>query len=648
MIALKKNTTTLFAKMTFHLKVRWLLHFFALLFLPLFIYSQTTFKVNPAKGNWDVFSASQSLPHISSQLNGKNILVKAKQTNGNLHTTIDKLDVYTQLKVIDDKWVQMAVSVTNHTSDTLWITSFEPVVVNCNAALKGSGGADLRMMWESATYEVGRAKDGESYYYTALYSDKDRMGSAWMITYHPPQLWTSMIKKRGDSLTAYVNFRGRKFPVDPGETIAFDPILLSAEFNAMDGWQAIGKMYTPTLPPSKAVEHSGFNTWDFYRGAISTKELKPVLDSLQSFNARYPSKLRYFTLDDGWFLQRGSWEFDTAKFPEGEQGWAKIVHHAGMEPGVWISPFWSNKDMVDKYNMTVQEEVPNHVIRYRVDPSDPNVRKYVIERFRELSASGYKYFKIDFLALAYTDKPFKYSKFPPERVIREFLLEIKKAIGPDAFLLGCSTVMAPCAMVCDGGRIMADITENWNVTKGIYLRIAYRYWMNGALFNTDPDFFVGRGPQTLKEGTFPGYALESGDRQYEGFTYTKAKTWATMCFVLGGHVNWADQPAGVKKEIWDLAATLAQFGPGKPGVPLDLMDTEQPTKWVRMNNGQKYIVLINTADTAIKITVTAKEVEELARKHVLSDIFTKEQIQHTGGDISVVLNPYDSKCLLIK
>ena len=645
---MKKNITTLFAKKNFCLTLKWLLLFSTLFIFPCFLYSQTTFKLNAAKGEWAVFSGSQSLTHISSQLNGKNILLNAKSDTAGLHTTIDGLDVSTQLKLINGKWVQMAVSVTNHTSDTLGITSFEPLLVNCNAALKGSGGADLRMMWESATYEVGRAKDGESYYYTALYSDKNRMGAAWMITYHPPQLWTSMIKKAGDSLIAYINFRGRKFPVDPGETITFDPILLSAEFNAMEGWQAIGKMYTPTLPPSQAVAHSGFNTWDFFRGAISTKELKPVLSSLQTFNDTYPARLRYFTLDDGWFAQRGSWEFDTTKFPEGEKGWAKIVNDAGMLPGVWISPFWSNKDMVDKYNMTVREEVPNHVIRYRIDPSDPNVKKYVIERFRELSVSGYKYFKIDFLALAYTDKPYKYSKFPPERVIREFLIEIRKAIGPDAFLLGCSTVMAPCAMVCDGGRIMADITENWNVTKGIYLRIAYRYWMNGALFNTDPDFFVGRGPQTLKEGAFPGYALESGDRQYEGFDYTKAKTWATMCFVLGGHVNWADQPAGVKKEIWDLAATLAQFGPGKPGVPLDLMDTEQPTKWVRNNNGQKYIVLINTADTAIKVTVTAKEVKELSGKHVLSDIFTKEKIQHKGGDVSVVLNPYDSKCLLIK
>ena len=612
------------------------------------VQAQTTFKIETASGKWNVFSASQSLRHITSSLNGKNILLNADIEPAGFKTIIDGLLVNAQFKVKDGKWIQLSVSVFNPTSDTLHINSFEPVNTNCENALKGFSGDDLRIMWESATYEVGRDKNYESYYYAALYSDKDRMGPSWMITFQPPQLWTSMIKKDGKDLMAFVNFRDRKFNVDPGETITFDPILISAEFNAMNGWQAIGKMYKPTMTPSEYVAHSGFNTWDFFRGAISTKELQPVLNSLNTFNNIYPVKLHNFTLDDGWFPQRGTWEFDLKKFPEGEKGWAKIVTTAGMRPGVWISPFWSNKDIVDKYHMTVQEEVPDNVIRYRVDPSDPNVRKYVIERFRELSQSGYKYFKIDFLALAYTDKPFKYSKFPPERVIREFLIEIRKAIGKDAFLLGCSTVISPCAMVCDGARIMADITENWNVTKGIYKRIAYRYWMNGNLFNTDPDFFVGRGPETLKEGAFPGYALESGDRQYEGFNYIKAKTWAAMCFALGGHANWGDQPAGVKKEICDLMATLAESGPGKPGVPLDLMDTEQPTKWFRDNNGHKYIILINTDDKPITVVVKDKEVKELLKKHLLIDIFTNERIDHSGGDLISYLKPYDSKCLLIK
>ena len=462
--------------------------------------ASTTFEVNTVEGSWGISSASQTLSQIISKVNGTNIFLGASAEAPSFHTVVNGLTVTSKVAVKGGRWVELSVSVNNPTSNTLFIQSFEPISVACSNALQGSRAEDLRIMWESATYEVGRAPDHDSFYYAALYSDRDRMGPAWMITYQPPQLWTSMIAKKGAALTAFVNFRNRTFPVDPGETIQSDSILLSAEFSAMQGWQAIGKMYTPTLASSNPLSHSGFNTWDYFRGEISTGALRPVLRSLKTFNQTYPAKLRYCTLDDGWFPQRGSWEFDLKKFPEGEKGWARIVNDAGMEPGVWISPFWSNKDMVDKFHMTVQEEVPNNVIRYRVDPSDPNVSKYVIQRFRELRSSGYMFFKIDFLALAYTDRPYRYSKFQPERVIREFLVGIKEAIGKEAFLLGCGSVMAPCAMVCDGSRIMADITENWNVVKGIYLRIAYRYWMNSNLFITDPDFFVGRVPRRLGRG----------------------------------------------------------------------------------------------------------------------------------------------------
>ncbi len=609
--------------------------------------TKTTFTVDTGQGFWSVNSGNQSLTQISSSINGKNILLNAEGNTNSYSTTVDGLVVHSEFQLVNEKWAELAVSVHNPGTDTLYIDSFEPLKSNCTTALKGALSEDLNIMWESATYDVGRAKEHESHYYCSIYSDRDKMGPAWMFTYHPPQLWTSMLKKQGDTLSAYVNFYGRRFPVSPGETVTFDPLLLSAEYNSMDGWLAIGKFYKPAMEAKEAVKHSGFNTWDFFRGQISSDEMKPVLADLKKFNDSYDAELKYFTLDDGWFHQRGSWEFDTSKFEGGEKGWAETVREKGMIPGVWIAPFWSNKERVDEFGMNVLEEVPDHVIRYRVDPSDPNVRKYVIDRFRKLSNSGYKYFKIDFLALAYTDKPYKYSKFHPEKVIRDFILDIREAIGDDAFLLGCSTVIAPCSMICDGARIMSDITENWDVTKEIYRHIAYRYWMNGSLFIADPDFFVGRGPETLIDGASPGIGLETGGRKYEGFDYTKAKTWATMCFVLGGHFNWSDQPSGVKKEIWDMAATLAQYGPGEPGIPLDLMDTEYPTKWLRTDNGKKYLSLINVKDTPITLTISKKEISTRTSDVLMTDIFTDEKVEFEEVEIAITLNAYDSKCFFV-
>lgn len=622
------------------------LYLFLLLGLSSYILNaETTVRVEATSGYWSISSEQQSIKKAFSNLNGKNIFSNAKFTNNGYSTNIDGLEVKSSLSIVNHDWCQLAVTVHNPSSDTLFITSFEPFTTHCEDILKGASVENLNIMWESPIYSMGRAKNHESHYYCTVYSEKDKSGPAWTLTYRPPQLWTSMLRKSADKLTAYVNFHNRKFPVEPGETITFDPLLLSAKFSAMEGWQAIGKLYKPSMDSAKAVENSGYNTWDFFRGQISSEVLKPILSELKCFNDKQKTPLRYFTLDDGWFPQRGSWEFDEKKFPEGESGWVKAVQDAGMVPGVWIAPFWSNLDKINECGLTILEEVPTDAIRYRVDPSDPKVRKYVMDRFRKLSQAGYKYFKIDFLNLAYTDKPYKYSKFHPERVIREFIMEIRQAIGEDSFLLGCSTVVAPCAMVCDGARIMSDITQNWNVTKDIYKRIAYRYWMNGNLFITDPDFFVGRGPETLKPGASPGIGLETGSRQYEGFDYTKAKTWATMCFVLGGHFNWADQPSGVKSEIWDLASVLAQEGPGTPGIPLDLMETEYPTKWLRTNNGEKYLALMNVTDGPLTIHIKQPEVAELEGKLQLQDIFTQEKINHSGGDLTIQLKAFESKCL---
>lgn len=50
---------------------------------PTILAAQASFKVQPEKGYWSVASASESLPEILSQLNGKNILLNAKkETSG--------------------------------------------------------------------------------------------------------------------------------------------------------------------------------------------------------------------------------------------------------------------------------------------------------------------------------------------------------------------------------------------------------------------------------------------------------------------------------------------------------------------------------------------------------------------------------------
>ncbi len=67
---------------------------------PFLLTAQTTFKVQTEKGYWSVFSASESLPKIFSQLNGKNILLNAKNEISGFHKIIDNLKITTQFKVV--------------------------------------------------------------------------------------------------------------------------------------------------------------------------------------------------------------------------------------------------------------------------------------------------------------------------------------------------------------------------------------------------------------------------------------------------------------------------------------------------------------------------------------------------------------------
>jgi len=613
----------------------------------------STYSVNTKTGTWSVHSGENELSCIRTILNKQNALKGAVLKNGIYRKTIDGLEVALTFSIKQNKWVCLDIQVTNPTQLPINIISFESFNTDCHNALKGTAAEDLRIMWESPIYDIGKAENRNSAYYGCIYSETNHDGPAWMIGHCPPINWTSRVKKSGNTLSGDIDFRNRPYIVDPGEIVHFDSVVMSADYSTLEAWPAFGKaFYKPFMPASEEIQNSGYNTWEYFRGDINSKCITPSLEALSMWKRKNKVKeLRYFVLDDGWFRDRGCWTFDTTKFPEGEKGWADKVKAAGFEPGVWIAPFWSNKEIVEKYNMTLMKYDEKGSIHYQLDPSCPNVQKYVLGRFKALRESGYKYFKIDFLYITYQEfknTPFKYSKAQPEKVIGDFLAKIRKAIGPDAYLLGCATPMTTCVQQCNSARIMSDITPNWNVTKEIYRHIAARYWMNGNLFVNNPDFFVARGKDFVKDNFDLGSSDPNGPRGFEGFDAIKMHTWATIIFASGGKVVWSDQPEAMKDEVWNTYKTLMETGPGEAGVPLDLLDTDYPTRWIRHNRKKTYAIFINVKNEPVNVTMTKQELPELTCKRKLVEVFTGQSKKHLGGDLTVTLQPYESMCYKVK
>ena len=608
----------------------------------------TSFSVDVSNGTWSIRSADQRLDNLPLQLNNQSIL-RGAQKNGNVyHNRIDGLDVSAAFSVMNRKWVQVAVNLHNPTNKQIAVDSLSFLTTPCAGVLNGVKPEDLDIYFEDNIYATGRSKQHDSFYVAAIFAGDGQ--KSWMMGYRPPQMWTSMFHKTADSIESSVNFWGHKYMVDPNETVTFDPLLISAEFSVLDGFQAFGKFYTPRLPAKRAKEGFGFNTWDFYHGEVASDNVDPALKAFTKWPEK--SRMHYFVLDDGWQNSRGNWTINTQKFPEGLNGWVKKVKDVGFEPGVWVSPFWGDKAVIDKLGLTVLEEDPNDVVRYRLDPSCPKVREYVYGQMHDLAKAGVKYFKIDFLCYGYNGvKGYKYSKYAPERVLREFYEGFRRAVGDDAYILGCGTTMSPCAGITDGARIMSDITQNWDVVRLIYHFISYRFWMNGNLYVSDPDFLAIRGPGLSLPGAKNSLTQclpTSGDRAYEGFTYDQAKTWATMIMMSGGNVTWSDEPTMMSPAAWDMFDVLLKHGGGHLGVPLDLLKTEYPTKWVRREGKRVYVALINADKTPKQVTLTSTDVPELSAANSAQEIFEHKSIGLTNGTISETLAPCASKCYMLE
>lgn len=135
-----------------------LLYLFLLLGLsPYILNAETTVRVEATSGYWSISSEQQSIKKAFSNLNGKNIFSNAKFTENSYSTNIDGLEVKSSLSIVNHDWCQLAVTVHNPSSDTIFITSFEPFTTDCEDILKGASVENLNIMWESEIYRRGHS-----------------------------------------------------------------------------------------------------------------------------------------------------------------------------------------------------------------------------------------------------------------------------------------------------------------------------------------------------------------------------------------------------------------------------------------------------------------------------------------------------------
>ncbi|MBN2413198.1 alpha-galactosidase [candidate division KSB1 bacterium] len=143
-----------------------------------------------------------------------------------------------------------------------------------------------------------------------------------------------------------------------------------------------------------------YNTWNPFRTNVNEELVKELA------RAAAACGVEEFIIDDGWQTNRGDWEIDTQKFPNGLKPVFDYIRSLGMKPGLWISlttadtisrvyqqhPEWfvqdKNGDPENLHGAYTQEYVTGCFATGWYD----HIKKILLDLIRE---HGLAYFKLD-------------------------------------------------------------------------------------------------------------------------------------------------------------------------------------------------------------------------------------------------------------
>ena len=154
------------------------------------------------------------------------------------------------------------------------------------------------------------------------------------------------------------------------------------------------------------------------------------------------------------------------------RAWSSASAQRGLRAGIWIAPFLVGS------RSRVAAEHPDWLVRdsdgtpvqalhnwgqdtHPLDVTHPAVREHLARVFGWFTGIGIDLFKIDFVYAAALAGRRHDPDVTDEQAYRDGLDEVRAAIGPDAYLLGCGAPLLPSVGKVDGMRVSADTAPQW-------------------------------------------------------------------------------------------------------------------------------------------------------------------------------------------
>lgn len=430
----------------------------------------------------------------------------------------------------------------------------------------------------------------------------------------------------------------------------FDPV--KDEVTLTDG-KTISNYYKQTLgikyykPIDKSIfklPPSGWCSWYYYYQEINEDEVKQnakwVADNLKDFGANL------IQLDDGWQgvghgnATNRDWNTIDKRFPGGMASLASFIKSQGMTAGLWIAPHGQSDSVFVKKNPKVfllrrdgTSASDTWEGRFLIDPSTREADLYMKNLFTRLSGWGYDYFKIDgqpVVVREFRNKK-EFMRKPQEdtdALYRRTLTNIKEAIGPEKYLLGCWVVPLEGIGIMDGSRTGGDVLLDWRGFMTALRATMQYYYLHNVVWYADPDVMLTRAPLSIDQ----------------------VKAWATLQGLTGQALMSSDRMMDLSPERVEI---MKRVYPAVDIRPLDLFPVQinkhiWDLKVNHLNRKYDVISLFNyDKENRQSLSINWKDLGITADRLHVFDFWNKEYLGAWESGISLVLNPASCRVLTL-
>ncbi len=413
--------------------------------------------------------------------------------------------------------------------------------------------------------------------------------------------------------------------------------------------------YTDTLPaplhPTPPL--CGWSTWDYYFTYYNIDDLRENMDQIRS-DAQLSKSVKYVFLDDGWQYREGEWHANY-RFPQGLTAVADEIRQAGFTPAIWTNGcqvYPLSETGLRCGEMLLTDDCGNAIQfegRYIIDPTHPLGERYLEQLYRTLYDAGFRAFKVDFVSSLQLGIRFYDRACGVYDAIRRLFSIIRRAVGNQSILVGCSYPPECGGGVVDYNRFAVDIHNHWSHVLWILEYLQMGFWQNGRLYRIDPDFLLVRGSDTSREretnvynpAPAPSVSPEnpaSRWRRGSVFTYDEAETWANIVVFAAGNVILGDRLSMLNDK--GRLLLRSHLTPNRQtALPLDLGDGTHAGIWY--SEPDQKLLLINVHDAPKTLRLCFSEYAICAPKHIQCE----KPFSYQNGILSVALRAHESAVL---